>query len=124
METSHENSRFRSQLLEKTMVLKSAILARLKSQFLPSATATVATDSGITLTHVKTEGVIPPSPPKNRERDYLVTKPKIQLSDVKKSHFTLNSSLLKIQEVDYFFNQPKIQPIDTQSLINNPVRFL
>ena len=61
METSHENSRFRSQLLEKTMVLKSALLARLKSQFLPSATATVATDSGITLTHVKTEGVIPPS---------------------------------------------------------------
>ena len=58
------------------------------------------------------------------ERDYLVTEPKIQLSDVKKSHFTLNSSLLKIQEVDYFFNQPKIQPIDTQSLINNPVRFL
>ena len=64
------------------------------------------------------------TPPKNRERDYLVTEPKIQPSDVKKSHFTLNSSLLKIQEVDYFFNQLKIQPIDTQSLINNPVRFL
>ena len=105
------------ELLEKTRVLKSALLARLKSQFLPSATATVATDSGITLTHVKTEGVIPPSLHKNRERDYLVTEPKIQLSDVKKSHFTLNSSPLKIQEVDYFFNQPKIQPIDTQPLI-------
>ena len=103
METSHENSRFRSQLLEKTLVLNHALLARLKLQFLPSATATL---------------------PKNRERDYLVTEPKIQLSDVKKSHLTLNSSLLKIQEVDYFFNQPKIQPIDTQSLINNPVRFL
>lgn len=101
-----------------------AFVSHVKTQFLPSATATVATDNGITLTHVKTEGVIPPSLPKNRERDYLVTEPKIQLSDVKKSHFTLNSSLLKIQEVDYFFNQPKIQPIDTQSLINNPVRFL
>ncbi|MFO1373114.1 MAG: hypothetical protein U1E99_00710 [Agitococcus sp.] len=76
------------ELLEKTSVLKSALLARLKSQFLPSATATVATDSGITLTHVKTEGVIPPS-------------------------------LLKIQEVDYFFNQLKIQPIDTQPLITS-----
>ena len=86
METTHENSRFRSQLLEKTRVLNHALLARLKSQFLPSATATVATDSGITLTHVKTEGVIPPS-------------------------------LLKIQEVDYFLNQLKIQPIDTQPLI-------
>lgn len=43
METSHENSRFRSQLLEKTLVLNHALLARLKSQFLPSATATVAT---------------------------------------------------------------------------------
>ena len=117
METTHENSRFRSQLLEKTSVLKSALLARLKSQFLPSATATVATDSGITLTHVKTEGVIPPSLLKIQEVDYLVTEPKIQLSDEKKSHFTLNSSLLKIQEVDYFFNQPKIQPIDTQPLI-------
>ena len=88
METTHENSRFRSQLLEKTSVLKSALLARLKSQFLPSATATVATDSGITLTHVKTEGVIPPSLPKNRERDY-------------------------------FLNQLKIQPIDTQPLITS-----
>lgn len=43
METTHENSRFRSQLLEKTSVLKSALLARLKYQFLPSATATLAT---------------------------------------------------------------------------------
>ena len=161
METTHEKLRFRSQLLEKTSVLKSskvrdlkpqfrsqllektrvlnhALLARLKSQFLPSATATVATDSGITLTHVKTEGVIPPSllkiqevdyflnqlkiqpidtqplitsqnsnsdfltefnkisyltPPKNRERDYLVTEPKIQLSDVGKSHLTNNSKV-------------------------------
>ncbi len=109
METTHENSRFRSQLLEKTLVLNHALLARLKSQFLPSATATVATDSGITLTHVKTEGVIPPSLPKNRERDYLVTEPKIQLSDVKKSHFTLNSSLLKIQEVDSSLNRLKTQ---------------
>ena len=54
---------------------------------------------------------------KKLERDYLVTEPKIQLSDVKKSHFTLNSSPLKIQERDYFLNQPKIQPIDTQPLI-------
>lgn len=59
-----------------------------------------------------------------KERYLSFTEPKIQLSDVKKSHFTLNSSPLKIQERDYFLNQPKIQPIDTQSLINNPVRFL
>ena len=38
METTHENSRFRSQLLGKTRVLNSALLARLKLQFLPSAT--------------------------------------------------------------------------------------
>ena len=43
MKTTHENSRFRSQLLEKTIVLNPSLLARLKSQFLPSATATVAT---------------------------------------------------------------------------------
>ena len=102
METTHENSRlklqflpfatvknltkphFLKELLEKTSVLKPSKVRDLKSQFLPSATATVATDSGITLTHVKTEGVIPPSLHKNRERDYLVTEPKIQLSDVKK----------------------------------------
>jgi hypothetical protein len=71
METTHENSRFRSQLLEKTSVLKSALLARLKSQFLPSATATLH---------------------KNMERDYFVTEPKIQLSDVKKSHFAPENS--------------------------------
>lgn len=141
------------ELLEKTSVLKSALLARLKSQLLPSATATVATDSGITLTHVKTEGVITPSlhkiqevdyflnqlkiqpidtqplitiqngnygfltefnkisyltPPKNRERDYLVTEPKIQLSDVGKSHLTNNSKseessqLEKINQLSFF----------------------
>lgn len=141
------------ELLQKTSVLKPSKVRNLKSQFLPSATATVATDSGITLTHVKTEGVITPSlhkiqevdyflnqlkiqpidtqplitiqngnygfltefnkisyltPPKNRERDYLVTKPKIQLSDVGKSHLTNNSKsedssqLEKINQLSFF----------------------
>ena len=49
---------------------------------------------------------------KNRERDYFVTEPKIQLSDVKKSHFAPENSGGWL-----FFNQLKIQPIDTQPLI-------
>lgn len=166
METTHENSRLKLQflpfatvknltkpsiereLLQKTSVLKSSKVRDLKPQFrsqllektrvLPSATATVATDSGITLTHVKTEGVIPPSLLKNQERDYLVTEPKIRPSNtqpliaIQNGNYGFLTEFNKIsyltppknRERDYFLNQLKIQPIDTQPLINNPVRFL
>ncbi|MCP5173756.1 MAG: hypothetical protein H6996_01465 [Moraxellaceae bacterium] len=46
--------------------------------------------------------------PKNRERDYLVTEPKIQLSDIGKSHLTNNSKseessqLEKINQLSFF----------------------
>ena len=82
------------ELLEKTSVLKSAILARLKLQFLPSAT--VATDSGITLTHVKTEGGITPSLLKIQPID---TQPLIAIQD---GNYEESSQLEKINQLSFF----------------------
>ena len=76
METSHENSRFRSQLIEKTLVLSINKLTKAKCKL-----------SVISFTSL--------------------------LASCQPSY----ASLLKIQEVDYFLNQLKIQPIDTQPLI-------
>ena len=78
METSHENSRFRSQLIEKTLVLSINKLTKAKCKL-----------SVISFTSL--------------------------LASCQPSY----ASLLKIQEVDYFLNQLKIQPIDTQPLITS-----
>ena len=127
METTHENSRFRSQLLEKTRVLSINKLTKAKCKLSvisftsllascqPSYAELVFKSNPYFVQELNKISYL--TPPKNRERDYLVTEPKIQPSDVKKSHFTLNFSPLKIQERDYFLDQPKIQPIDTQPLI-------
>ena len=105
METTHENSRLKLQflpfatvknltkpsiereLLEKTRVLNHALLARLKFQFLPSATATLH---------------------KNMERDYLVTELKIQPIDtqplitIQNGNCKDSSQLEKINQLSFF----------------------
>lgn len=117
METTHENSRFRSQLLEKTIVLKSSKVRYLKSgvRFSHLTKKHNHTKIGTTVLLVA----------------LLATCTSPSYAEMGKSLFGSNSdfltelnkisylTLLKIQEVDYFFNQLKIQPIDTQPLITS-----